>query len=115
VPSDAAPCVIALDLARIATRPPGPVALDAFISHGLRQVSKRAPKAIAVFAVAQATTNAGLAPQFPELTDSDADFLPVLRAVHTGEGSEIAITQARDAAAIAKQTYYEILLQTYDF
>jgi hypothetical protein len=115
VPNDAAPCVIARDLARISAAPPGPVAADAFLAHGLRQVSDIELDQTSVATAASATRAAGFARAFPVVPDAIADLLPVLSTLQSGDASDHAPTDGREARVLARQTYNEILLTTYEY
>lgn len=113
LPADAAPCVAARDMARIAPRAPGPIAADALLAGALRHIRGAESPFTTVTIAARATRDIGAADEFPEVKDFLADFLPVLSAIK--ETNSELDDQSRSSLLISRQTYDELLMTNNEF
>lgn len=114
LPIAAAPCVIALDLARITNRPPGPIAIDSFLGHALRQTDGAHDGDATVATTAAATRKLGLDSEYPAPPQRIADFTPILTEL-AAEGSAQVEGHEPNNLVLARQAYDELLLATYEF
>lgn len=113
LPPLAVPCVAALDLSRIAPRPPGPFASASFLAQALQQNAESASaETVSLASVHEQLRELKALSLFPEPRADIWDFLPILGAFHSD--SSTADADNAPLQALAERTYAEILLARYD-